>query len=201
MSQGYWQSGAIESPPDLSTLASKGYPTSGNPQTGTPATYPGAAWFYVIDQMRMTMLYAAGMKPSEPPSTTEFLSAVQSFNWAQDNTLKGSVLKAGTIPATALADRSVTAQKLATSIDLKGGGVTLCLKTFTTSELAGVTLAKGELALNSETLSLYVGDGSTKGGHLVGGEVAAEMIQVKTILSQLSNAVAKLGGTTQPFSE
>ena len=79
--------------------------------------------------------------------------------------------------------------------------MTLCLKTFTTSELAGVTLAKGELALNSETLALYVGDGSTKGGHLVGGEVAAEMIQVKTILSQLSNAVAKLGGTTQPFSE
>ena len=186
MSQGYWQSGAIESPPELSTLSSKGYPTSGNPQTGTPATYPGAAWFYLIDQMRMTMLYAAGMKPSEPPSTTEFLSAVRSFNWAQDNTLKGSVLKAGTIPATALADRSVTAQKLATSIDLKGGGV---------------TLAKGELALNSETLGLYVGDGSANGGHLVGGEVAAEMIQVKTILSQLSNAVAKLGGTTQPFSE
>lgn len=31
--KGYWKSGAVDSPPDTSTLTSKGYPTSGDPKT------------------------------------------------------------------------------------------------------------------------------------------------------------------------
>ena len=60
-SQGYWKSGAVDSPPDTSTLTSKGYPTSGDPKTGTPATKPGAAWYYLQDQMRNSVIDAAGM--------------------------------------------------------------------------------------------------------------------------------------------
>lgn len=58
--QGYWKSGAVDSPPDTSTLTSKGYPTSGDPKTGTPATKPGAAWYYLQDQMRNSVIDAAG---------------------------------------------------------------------------------------------------------------------------------------------
>lgn len=66
--KGYWKSGAVDSPPDTSTLTSKGYPTSGDPKTGTPATKPGAAWYYLQDQMRNTVIEAAGQTLAEPPS-------------------------------------------------------------------------------------------------------------------------------------
>ena len=200
MQQGFWQASALDSPPDLSTLSSRGYPTSGNPKTGTPATKPGAAWYYLIDQMRLTVIDACGMSLSQPPKTTEFLDALQSFKWAKDQTLSGSVLKDGTLSALALADRSVTQQKLASEIDLKGGGVTLKLKTYTTAELKDVTLANGELALNIETWGLYAGDGKTAGGVLIGGDTQSQIAEIRTILSALTNSVAKLGGQSQPFT-
>ena len=95
----------------------------------------------------------------------------------------------------------MTEKKLADKIDLKGGGVTLTIKTYTTSELSAVVLAKGELALNVETWGLYAGDGSTQGGHLIGGDTTAQIVEIREILEALTNSVAKLGSQTQPFTE
>lgn len=36
--KGFWGAGAIDTPPDLTTLNSEGYPTSGDPAKGIPAT-------------------------------------------------------------------------------------------------------------------------------------------------------------------
>ena len=187
MLKGSWQASALDSPPDLTTLSSRGYPTSGNPKTGTPATKPGAAWYFLIDQMRLSLLEECGIDPAQPPSTTEYLQALQSFKWAKDKTLSGSVLKDGTLSTPSLADRCVTEKKLADKIDLKGGGVTLTIKTYTTSELSAVVLAKGELALNVETWGLYAGDGSTQGGHLIGGDTAAQIVEIREILEALTS--------------
>lgn len=194
MTAGYWQTGAIDSPPSLSTLSSKGYPTAGNPKTGTPATKPGAAWFYLMDQMRISLIDACGMTQVEPPSTTQFLEALQSFKWTKTGALDGAALKAGSVKEAHLADRSVTAPKLATPLDLKGGGVALQLKAYTSAELAQVTPADRELVINTETYVLYCGDGKTPGGHLVGGTVAQEVEEIKQILTMLTQAVAKVGG-------
>ena len=104
----------------LSTLSSKGYPTSGNPKTGTPATKPGAAWFYLIDQMRISVIDACGMTQVEPPSITQFLEALQSFKWTKDGALDGAALKAGSVKELHLAERAVTAKKLATPSRFSG---------------------------------------------------------------------------------
>lgn len=126
--KGYWKSGAVDSPPDTSTLTSKGYPTSGDPKTGTPATKPGAAWYYLLDQMRNTVIEAAGQTLAEPPSATQFLEALRTMKWLADNTIPGgkianasitgAKLTAKTVAGGNLADLSVSTAKLA------AGGVT-----------------------------------------------------------------------------
>ena len=121
--KGYWKSGAVDSPPDTSTLTSKGYPTSGDPKTGTPATKPGAAWYYLQDQMRNTVIEAAGQTLAEPPSATQFLEALRTMKWLADNTIPGgkianasitgAKLTAKTVAGGNLADLSVSTAKLA----------------------------------------------------------------------------------------
>lgn len=196
MTSGYWQASAIDSPPSLSTLSSKGYPTSGNPKTGTPATKPGAAWFYLIDQMRISVIDACGMTQVEPPSITQFLEALQSFKWTKDGALDGAALKAGSVKELHLAERAVTAKKLATPLDFQVGGVAIQIKGYTTAELAQITPADREVVLNTETWTLYAGDGATPGGRPIGGTTAQEVESLKIIVTQLTQAVAKLGGET-----
>ena len=58
-----YEADAIETAPDLSKLLSVGYPTNGNPNTGTPATLPGAAWFYMITAELMSVLTTADVTP------------------------------------------------------------------------------------------------------------------------------------------
>lgn len=121
--KGYWKSGAVDSPPDTSTLTSKGYPTSGDPKTGTPATKPGAAWYYLQDQMRNTVIEAAGQTLAEPPSATQFLEALRTMKWLADNaipggkianaSITGAKLTAKTVAEGNLADLSVSTAKLA----------------------------------------------------------------------------------------
>lgn len=196
MTAGYWQASAIDSPPSLSTLSSKGYPTSGNPETGTPATKPGAAWFYLIDQMRISVIDACGMTQVEPPSITQFLEALQSFKWTKDGALDGAALKAGSVKELHLAERAVTAKKLATPLDFQVGGVAIQIKGYTTAELAQIIPADREVVLNTETWILYAGDGTTTGGRPIGGTTAQEVESLKIIVTQLTQAVAKLGGET-----
>ena len=126
--KGYWKSGAVDSPPDTSTLTSKGYPTSGDPKTGTPATKPGAAWYYLQDQMRNSVIEAAGQELTEPPSATQFLEALRSMAWLADNTIPGGKIANASITGAKLAAKTVAEGNLAdlsvSTAKLAAGGVT-----------------------------------------------------------------------------
>ena len=126
--KGYWKFGAVDLPPDTSTLTSKGYPTSGDPKTGTPATKPGAAWYYLQDQMRNSVIEAAGQELTEPPSATQFLEALRSMAWLADNTIPGGKIANASITGAKLAAKTVAEGNLAdlsvSTAKLAAGGVT-----------------------------------------------------------------------------
>lgn len=171
--KGFWGAGAIDTPPDLTTLNSEGYPTSGDPAKGIPATTPRAAWFYITDQARLSVITAAGLTPKA--SETQFLEALQSVAWVKNN--------------------SIPASKLAKSQDL--GDHELMIRGMPLAQLQKITLKNRELAVATDTYDLYVGDGVTAGGHLVGGSKYDEITEV---LAKLTNAVATLGHQAQPLS-
>ena len=146
--KGYWKSGAVDSPPDTSTLTSKGYPTSGDPKTGTPATKPGAAWYYLQDQMRNTVIEAAGQTLAEPPSATQFLEALRTMKWLADNT----------IPGGKIANASIT-------------GAKLTAKTVAGGNLADLSVSTAKLAAGSVTND-KIAQGAVDGAHLATRSVA-----------------------------
>ena len=168
--KGFWGAGAVDTPPDLTTLQSEGYPTAGDPAKGIPPTKPRAPWFFMIDQMRSTVIHAAQMTPKA--SDTQFLEALQSMKW--------------------LKDKGIPASKLPDSIAPKE----LIIRGMPLAELQKVTLKNKELAVATDTYELYVGDGVTQGGHLVNGKQIEMIIQV---LWQLTQAVAELGHQEKPF--
>lgn len=94
-----------------------------------------------------------------------------------------------------LADESVTIEKLAKKLDF--GSSEIQIRGMPLSQLKLVTLKDRELALATDTYDLYVGDGVTAGGHLVGGSKYDEITEV---LAKLTNAVATLGHQAQPLS-
>lgn len=147
--QGYWNAGAIETAPDTSTLTSKGYPTSGDPKTGTPATKPGAAWYYLQDQMRNTVINAAGLQLSEPPSPTQFLEALQSLGWMKDAALTGKMIKDGEVTFAKLA-----AAAIATAAQALAGTANNLLMTPQTTKLLVESL---NLRVPAGTLIPYIG--------------------------------------------
>lgn len=60
-----YESGASESAPIAPETPSLGYPTGGNPGTGTPATKPGPFWFYKIGESIRRVIVSAGLTPSD----------------------------------------------------------------------------------------------------------------------------------------
>lgn len=148
--QGYWKSGAVDSPPDTSTLTSKGYPTSGDPKTGTPATKPGAAWYYLQDQMRNSVIDAAGMALAEPPSATQFLEALRSMAWLADNTIAGGKIADASITGAKLAAKTVAEGNLA---DLSVSTAKLAAGSVTGDKIAQGAVDGARLAAQSVTFS------------------------------------------------
>ena len=71
-----FESGAIESVPSLTKLTSKGYPTSGNPQLGIPATRPGDAWFYAVTAEIVNAIKQLGGTPTSE-SVNQMAEALQ----------------------------------------------------------------------------------------------------------------------------
>lgn len=192
MLKGHWSKNAIDTPPDLSELQSEGYPTSGNARTGLPPTQPGAAWFYLMDQMRLSVIEAAGNAQDDPTDVQLFYKSLLKI------VVKG--IEDGAITEAMLKDRSVTSAKLAEQIDLAaGGGVKLLIKGFDQDTLQSTVLGKNELAVNLTTYGLYIGDGTTPGGHLVGGETMQQVQAITEILALQSKAIAQLGATNDPF--
>ena len=148
--KGYWKSGAVDSPPDTSTLTSKGYPTSGDPKTGTPATKPGAAWYYLQDQMRNTVIEAAGQTLAEPPSATQFLEALRSMAWLADNTIPGGKIANASITGAKLAAKTVAGGNLA---DLSVSAAKLAADSVTRDKIAQRAVDGARLATQSVTFS------------------------------------------------
>ena len=61
----HYESGASESAPTAPETPSVGYPTAGNPGTGTPATKPGPFWFHQIGESLRNVITFAGLTPSD----------------------------------------------------------------------------------------------------------------------------------------
>lgn len=91
--KGFWGAGAVDTPPELTKLQSVGYPTAGDPAKGIPPTTPGAPWFYMVDQMRSTVINAAGFTPKA--SVTQFLEALQSLKWVPKKAITADLLADG----------------------------------------------------------------------------------------------------------
>lgn len=98
-----------------------------------------------------------------------------------------------------LADESVTIEKLAKKLDF--GSSEIQIRGMPLSQLKLVTLKDRELALATDTFQLFAGDGKSQGGILIGGDTAAQIVEIREILEALTNSVAKLGSQTQPFTE
>lgn len=113
MTKGFWEADAVETKPDMATLVARGYPTDGDPARGIPATLMGAAWFYLMDRVRTSVIEGSGRQLEEVPTETEFLEALQSWGWGKKGTLPGELLETAAINTNLLADGSVTLAKMA----------------------------------------------------------------------------------------
>lgn len=60
-----YESGAAASPPTAPVTPSIGYPTNGDPLTPTPATMPGAFWFFKIGEALRSIITGCGFTPSD----------------------------------------------------------------------------------------------------------------------------------------
>lgn len=58
-----YASGAAGSAPSAPTSPSIGYPTAGNPGSGTPATKPGPWWYHMTTEELRALVVAAGITP------------------------------------------------------------------------------------------------------------------------------------------
>ena len=112
--KGFWGAGAVDTPPDLSTLTSEGYPTSGDPAKGIPATKPRAAWYYLIDQMRSSLVKAAGITPK--PDADQFLTALKSLNWIDNKKIPGTKIADSAISTEKIVAGAVTYEKISSGI-------------------------------------------------------------------------------------
>lgn len=92
----YWCADSVETKPDLTKLTSFGYPTDGNPEQGSEATLPGAAWFYLVSLMRSQIISACS-KTEDPKLENQYLECLRSFDWALANSIDGSKIKTATI--------------------------------------------------------------------------------------------------------
>lgn len=58
-----FESAALVTPPTPPASPSLGYPTNGNPGTGTPATIPGDWWYHMLTEELRNVIVAAGLTP------------------------------------------------------------------------------------------------------------------------------------------
>lgn len=161
--KGFWGAGAVNNPPEVSTLTSYGFPTAGDSVKGVPATTPKAAWYCMVDQMRLSVISAAGLTPRA--SYEQFLEALQSMRWVPakaiegtklaDRAVTGDKIADGAVGLSQLADRSVSSSKISlgavTSDELGGSAVEtskVADRAITNPKLAdgAVSLAKVEAA-------------------------------------------------------
>ena len=171
MLKGHWQANALDTAPDLSALKSEGYPTNGDPTRGVPATQPGAAWFHLMDQMRLSVIEAAGETEDTPTNPQLFYESLLKV------VIKG--ITNGSILTAMLADGAVTTPKLADA----------AVQTAKIQD-AAVTLAK--LAAGSVNASKIVANSITN-AQLAAGTIAFDRL-ASAAIATLEQALA---GTAQ----
>jgi len=71
-----FQAGAAASPPVAPASPSSGYPSNGNPTTGTQATVPGDFWFHQMGEELRNLVLAAGMTPASS-DLAQLIQAIQ----------------------------------------------------------------------------------------------------------------------------
>ena len=71
-----FQSAASATPPTAPASPSSGYPTNGNPGTGTPATLPGEFWFHKIGEELRAVITGAGITNSDA-DLAQLLAAIK----------------------------------------------------------------------------------------------------------------------------
>lgn len=81
MDLGNYLANAAVTPPTAPAAPSAGYPTDGNPSTGTAATVPGARWFYELQQELGELLADAGITPATA-TLTQVRDAIRSLGGA-----------------------------------------------------------------------------------------------------------------------
>lgn len=151
--KGHWQANALDTAPDLSVLKSVGYPTNGDPTRGVPATQPGAAWFHLMDQMRLSVIEAAGETEDTPTNPQLFYESLLKV------IIKG--ITDGSILTTMLADGAVTTPKLADAAvqtaKIQDAAVTLAklaAGSVNASKIASKTITSGQIANGTLTFDL-----------------------------------------------
>lgn len=96
--KGSWQANAYATPPALSELTQSGYPGSGDPARGNAPTIPGAAWFYMMDMTRLSLIHLAGEVPENPPSIEQYARCLKKVgNFIDDVSLDISKIKKSSI--------------------------------------------------------------------------------------------------------
>lgn len=96
-----FKSGASATPPAPFASPSVGYPISGDPGTGTPATKPGGYWYYMITEELRRLVVAAGLTPDHT-NLDQVTLAVQELIRQAAGDYKASVRVATTANITAL---------------------------------------------------------------------------------------------------
>lgn len=109
-----WQANAIETKPDLTALASFGFPTNGDRAKGISATQPGAAWYYLMSLVRDQLIDAVGDTPDWTDESQYLKSLKKIASIINDKSIVGKKLADETIDTGKLA-------KVATLADLYSG--------------------------------------------------------------------------------
>lgn len=165
--KGYWKANASESIPDMASLASAGFPTSGDPRKGTQPTIVGPAWYYLMDQLRLSLIAAAGQEVTTPPDPGQFLDAMRTWKWALDGKMPGKVLEVAAIATSLLANNAVTAEKIANGAveteKIKDAAVTLAkmaANSVDNSKIKDATIAFAKFASTAIATSAQAADKS-----------------------------------------
>ena len=112
----HWQSDAVQTQPDYTTLKSQGFPTNGNPTMGLAATLPGSAWFALISAMRVSVIKAAGLTPESTPNPLQFLTALQSLGWMNSKSILTDFLADSVITEAKILNGAVSFAKLKSDV-------------------------------------------------------------------------------------
>lgn len=227
----YWQDGASQTMPNYSELTSTGFAQSGDPVSGIMATRPGAAWFNLIAAMRVSVIRAAGLTPSETPDPLQFLTALQSMSWMQngkiltdmlanasvtnekiaENAVKSGQIASGAVGASQLAANAVEASKIK---DGEVGTSKLAANAVSTEKLAAGSVTEAKIS-NAAITSSKIAEGAVGANAIAAGAVgnsaladgavnAAKIVDGSVGTAELANsavATEKIGNGAVTFAK